>query len=186
MEFMSDENTQQYPFRSLGKSLRVMREKLRETLAEVSGAVEIEIDALSSFEQGAKRPSEDILLLLISHFGAKQVEATKLWELAEYEKPLHQQHDASKSNVLALPSEARISYTDLVHTTANQYGVVINFMQEAGPAGQPLIISRVGMSKEHARSLIEVLKVVLDGTTPKALPAPTTKSKKKSQEKTDH
>lgn len=185
MEVMSEENTRHYPYKSLGKSLRVMREKLRETLAEVSGAVEIEIEALNSFEQGTARPSEDILLLLISHFGAKEDEATKLWELAEYEKPVNKEPDTSKSNVLAMPGEARIAYTDLVHTTANQYGVVINFMQEAGPAGQPLIVSRVGMSKEHARSLIEVLKVVLDSTTPKALP-PSSKSKRKSQEKTDH
>ncbi len=185
MGLMSEENTRHYPFEDLGKCLRVMREKRRETLAEVSGAVEIEIEVLGSFEQGAERPSEDILLLLISHFGAKEDEATKLWELAEYGKTANKDAGARQHNVLAMPGEARISYTDMVHTTANQYGVVINFMQEAGPTGRPLIVSRVGMSKEHARSLIEVLTVVLNGPVTKALPPPK-KSKKKSQEKTDH
>lgn len=184
MEAMSQENTGAYPYKSLGKSLRSMREKFRESLAEVSGAVEIEPDTLTNIERGAVKPSEDILLLLISHFDVKEEDANKLWELAEYEPHTHQEFDVHRAGVLVMPGDARIVYTDIVHTAANQYGLVINFMQEAGPAGQPLIISRVGMSKDHARSLIEVLQQALNGPPPKTLPA-STKTKKKSSKKSD-
>ena len=78
------EPAKQFPFKSLGTSLKQTREKLQESLIEVSGAVEIEVDALSAIERGQDRPSEDILLLLISHFGIKDDHATKLWDLANY------------------------------------------------------------------------------------------------------
>lgn len=178
-----------YPYKSLGKSIRSLREKLRETVAEVSGAVEIEIDTLNNIELGAEKPSEDILLLLISHFGVKEEEATKLWELAQYEQHAHKEAEANKAGVVVMPAEMRIAYTDIVYTVANQYGLVINFMQENGPAGQPLIVSRVGMSKDHARSMIQILQEALEVATPKALPTtalkPKQKSQKKSQEKPD-
>jgi hypothetical protein len=58
--------------------------------------------------------------------------------------------------------DARILYTDMVHVSANGYGVVINFLQGLGPDNKPSIVSRVGMSKEHARSLVEVLQRTID------------------------
>ena len=156
-------------FGSLGKQLRSLREAIHETLAEVSGAVEIDIKELASFELGQQRPSEDILLLLISHFGAKDDEAVKLWELAGYnlEKiPGSHMHNDSegqaRQGVMVAPADARIVYTDMVHVMVNNYGVVMNFMQGAGPNLQPLAITRVGMSREHAKSVLEVLKTTLD------------------------
>ena len=56
------------PFKPLGSHLRYLREQIQESVAEVSGAVEIDMDALERFEQGVERPSEDILMLLINHF----------------------------------------------------------------------------------------------------------------------
>ena len=38
----------------------------------------------------------------------------------------------------------------------------MTFLQGAGPNNQPLAVSRVGMSKEHARSVLEVLKKTLE------------------------
>lgn len=142
---------------------------MHETLAEVSGAVEIEINDLASFELGKKRPEEDILLLLISHFGAKDDEAVKLWELAGYNMSkipgTNMQNDSDghvKQGVVVMPSDARIVYTDMVHVMVNNYGVVMNFMQGSGPNMQPLAVARVGMSREHAKSVLEVLKNTLE------------------------
>lgn len=187
---MSKEEQGKYPFQILGRRLRGMREKLRESLAEVSGAVEIEIDALNSIELGQQKPSEDILLLLISHFGVREEEATSLWELAQYDQQRpHKDNDTIRPSVMVMQGEARIIYTDVVHAVANQYGLVINFMQESGPAGQPLIISRIGMSREHAKSLIDVLKQTLESMeshVPQALPAPDNSKKTNKNKKTDH
>ncbi len=166
---MSDKNKADNPFKPLGEQLKHMRSKRNESLGEVSGAVEIDADQLSSFEQGQKCPSEDILLLLISYFGVKEDEATKLWELAGYtskgmpaEHMMNDDQGGVVSQVMVMPMDARIIYTDLVHVMVNNYGVVVNFMQGAGPNNQPLAVSRIGMSKEHAYSLLEVLQKTLE------------------------
>lgn len=170
-----------YPFYELGSRLKALREKHQESLSEVSGAVEIEPENLQAIEQGIERPVEDILLLLISHFGTKEDVATELWQLAGYDSdalPTHHAKNDSNGNVshgvIVMPIDTRIAYTDMVHVTVNNYGVVMNFMQTTGiPGAQPLAVSRLGMSHEHARSVIKVLQDTLDSHEPKHLPSDT-------------
>ncbi len=186
------ETNREFPYKTLGARLRGMREKLRESLAEVSGAVEIELDALTEIEQGVNRPSEDILLLLISHFALKEDEATKLWEIAGYEKideatamSIDESGDI-KNSVIVMPVDARIAYTDMAHVVANQHGVVVNFMQTNGPGNQPMAVSRLGMSREHAKSLVELLQRTIAGVeqpVQQALPAPKQSKEKKDSKK---
>lgn len=182
---MSEQSKKDFPFQQLGSFLKRHREKRQESLAEVSGAVEIEVTQLTDIELGKTRPSEDILLLLISHFAMKDDEATKLWEMAGFDQDdtpaTHMINDElgdAKSSVMVMPADARIVYTDMVHVMVNNYGVVMNFMQGAGPGNQPLAVSRIGMSKEHARSVMEVLKTTLEQSEkpvePKKLPSQTT------------
>lgn len=114
---MSDGISKQFPYRILGYQLRNLREKNDQTLVEVSGAVEIEADTLKSIEKGAVLPSEDILLLLISHFGLQNEAAMKLWKLAGYDKliessPAESDPLTQQSAVLLLPIDARIIYSD--------------------------------------------------------------------------
>jgi transcriptional regulator with XRE-family HTH domain len=176
----------EFPYKPLGTRLRRLREQLRETLAEVSGAVEIDIEALSSMERGTERPSEDILLLLISHFSAKEDEAEQLWHLAGYKREkLNEaaefegfetdEADPSRPIVMVMPMDARISYTDMAHVMVNDFGVVVNFMQTSGPNNKPFIVSRVGMSREHAESVVDMIQKALAQSAPKILPATTTK-----------
>src|SRR3990167_8315304 len=116
----------QNPFETLGTQLRHLREKRQETLAEVSGAVEIEPDTLNAMEEGTERPGEDILLLLISHFAAKEDIATKLWELAGFDQDelpvqnvVNNVHGQAQNGVVVLPGDTRIVYTDMVHVMVN-------------------------------------------------------------------
>jgi transcriptional regulator with XRE-family HTH domain len=186
------EQSSKLPYKSLGARLKRMREKLQESLAEVSGAVEIDIEALTAIEIGRTCPSEDILLLLISHFGVKEDEATKLWELAGYDQQqipfvhmINEENGGAKPSVLVMPADASINYTDMVHVMVNNYGVVMNFMQGAGPNNQPLIVARLGMSKEHAKSVLEVLQKTLEQDIQKSLPAPDAKKPGQRQQKSD-
>jgi transcriptional regulator with XRE-family HTH domain len=174
---MSEQSKRKIPYKHLGDQLKRLRQKSQESMAEVSGAVEIDIDTLSSIERGLERPSEEILLLLISHFSIKESDADKLWELAGYDRLGHvnthtDPASSLKQNVIVLPTETRIIYSDMVHVGANNFGVVINFLQSSGLNNQPLAIARIGMSKEHARSVIEILQKTLDASEPKALPSP--------------
>lgn len=173
---MSEIN-QELPYQVLGARLRRMREAQSESVAEVAGSVEVDLAVIDEIEQGKARPAEDILLLLISHFSVKEEEATKLWELAGYEKLDGLGDDNPlKNTVMVMPVDARIIYTDMAHVAANQHGLVLNFMQTNGPTNQPMIVSRLGMSREHAKSMVELLQQALSGTDnarpQQALPAP--------------
>jgi transcriptional regulator with XRE-family HTH domain len=166
---MEDKRSQKSPYRPLGRQLKALRELAKETLGEVSGAVEIDARQLASFELGQVRPTEEVLLLLISHFGAQDDEAVKLWELAGY--GVSKAAVAQMSSDLAngqnpnLQQEAKpILFTDVVDIMVNNYGVVMNFMQSSGPGSKPNAIARVGMSREHAKSVLQILQVTLAQT----------------------
>lgn len=165
---MSETYKSEQPFAPLGRRLKHMRVSRQESLAEVSGAVEIDIDHLEIIEQGKNRPSEDILMLLMSHFEIKEEAAEKLWQLAGY-NPIVTDND-NKNVVMITPDELKIVYTDMLHVSVNNFGVIMNFMQGGGSNGQPLAIARVGMSREHALSVLDVLQKTLAAQG--QLPAP--------------
>jgi hypothetical protein len=170
------------PFQTLGTHLRYLREQLQESLAEVSGAVEIDEAALERIESGRERPAEDILLLMISHFNMQDQEAVQLWELAGYdgEVPGHGKTDDdssgpqnSKPFVVLLAIDARTMYTDGADITANQAGITMHFTQANGQK-QPLPVARLGMSYEQAYRVLQGLQQALLRSKymqgPKALP----------------
>jgi transcriptional regulator with XRE-family HTH domain len=179
------------PYKQFGKLLAGIRNRLQESLAEVSGAVELEVDTISRYERGEERPSEDILSLLITHFDIKDDEADTLWELAGYDKngdPLNDAQPAVQT-IMMLPFDARIVYTDTAHVMINNYGVVMNFMQGGGANNQPVAVARVGMSLEHAKSVLDVLQKTItqaeaeNAKQAKTLPAPKTDRRKKDASK---
>ena len=166
---MNENNDINDTFRTLGWHLKFAREQLKETLAEVSGAVEIDERTLSLIEDGLQRPGEDVLLLLISHLKLEDAEATSLWTLAGYD-------ELDEPKQTAAQADNKIIYTDMVHVVVNDYGVVMNFMQGNGLTSQATGVARVGMSKEHAQRVLDMLQTALDKpklkAKPKYLPAP--------------
>lgn len=171
-------NEKERVWKNLGKQLKVLRTRAKESLAEASGAVEIDVKQLASFELGQARPSEDVLMLLISHFNAKDDEAVRLWEMAGYGNSGGGPTQALEINVTNTDAvDNKILFTDVVDVTVNNYGVVMNFMQGAGPNKEPSSIARVGMSREHAKSVLQILQLTLSQTelnSPKGLTNQTT------------
>lgn len=172
-------NQSQSPHAKFAARLKDLRAKTSRTSAEVCSAVEIDEDKLKSYESGEQLPSEDILMLLINHFDLDVKQAEDLWKLAGYKgKPSEEAYFGDFSADIAddtpdLPrmehvaiglsiQDPRIIYTDMVQVMANDHGVIMNFMQGAGSSKQPLAVSRVGMSKEHARSVLQMLQKTLD------------------------
>jgi transcriptional regulator with XRE-family HTH domain len=150
------------PYAVLGTHLRFVREQRSETLAEVSGAVEIDADTLERIEDGHERPSEDILMLLINHFNMQDQEAVQLWESAGYEgddAPGKLKSEVlEKAAVVVLAMDVRTMYSDGVIVDANKSGVVLSFMQAGQNAGQQVPVSKVGMSYEQAEMVIASLQ----------------------------
>jgi transcriptional regulator with XRE-family HTH domain len=168
MEVMSEQHAPNAPYKTLGNHLRYLREQSNETLAEVSGAVEIDEQALNRIESGQDRPAEDILLLMITHFSMSDHEAVQLWELAGYtgspevvrtsEQQPHE--ELQKAIVMFMAVDARTIYTDSADISCNQAGVTMSFAQTTGQ-NQANIVSRVGMSYEQAAKVSEALQMAL-------------------------
>ena len=158
-----DKPRSETPYKPLGRKLKELRNQANESLAEASGAVEIDVRQLASFELGQSRPTEDVLLLLLSHFGVKDDEAVRLWEVAGYSMAkipvVHMMSDPSNSP--STSSDSHVLFTDIVDVIVNNYGVVMNFMQNTGPASQPSTVAKVGMSREHAKSVLQILQATL-------------------------
>jgi transcriptional regulator with XRE-family HTH domain len=178
-------NRQEKPFTSLGNHLKYVREQAKQSLAEVSGAVEIDEQYLERIEAGVERPAEDILLLLISHFGVKDREAVQLWESAEYDndmpddiKPVEEQIVlGNKSVLMVMAVDNRTSYTDDITVIANSSGLTLQFGQTQGKAKANPVAS-LGMSHEQAEIVIKAMQSALlhskyNGHT-KLLPPPST------------
>lgn len=186
---MSDEKQ---PYKTLGKHLQYVREQSRQSVLEVSGAVEIDKERLERIEAGLERPAEDILLLLISHFGVGDREAVQLWELANYDTDIPEQirpdtgADAqfnAKNVVMLVGFDTRTIYSDGMELMLNDSGVTLNFTQTTGPS-QHLSVAKVGMSYQQAEQVLETLqKAVLRarylGNT-KLLPSHADKTNKKA------
>lgn len=157
------------PFAELGSALQSLRKSISESVAEAAGAVEIAEEELLQIEQGIQRPSEEILLLLINHFGTKEDEAVRLWEMAGYDasnddqQHIHDDHDPeiTKTVVMAISMDPRIMYSDSVQVNGNKHGVVLSFMQPGGGNIPAMPISRIGMSREQASKLVSVLQDTL-------------------------
>lgn len=157
------------PYIELGKRLSEIRKSLKETLPEVSGAVELDADIIQSYEKGETRPSEEVLGMLISHFEVKGEEADELWELAGYVDTVDSTTDAPNMvdmppvmpTVVVVPMDGKIVYTDKVNISVNNNGMVMNFMQES-VSGQAVAVSRVGMSVSHAKKMLEVMQKTID------------------------
>jgi hypothetical protein len=201
---MSEQNSAQnssdsQPYQNLGLRLRIMRQKFKESAAEVSGAVEIDVDMLKRFEQGAELPSEDILMLLISHFDLGDDEAVNLWELAGYDQQdMFCDHDHEhepdrvqnggetrmmKQPVVLLALESRVAYTNGAEIVGDKNGLVVNFTQFVDAAQGAVPVARVGMSYEQAENVLASLQRALlhgrYGRGPKSLPAPSSDPAKK-------
>ena len=177
---MNEQRQQDLPFKNLGERLKVIRQKLQESMAEVSGAVEIDEKDLQRIEQGQERPSQDILMLLISHFGMHDDEAAGLWQLAGYDPPSnHDDREAAdevangnRAAVLIMAVDPRVIYSDKVQVHANRTGVVINFSQSAADSQQGLTTARIGMSRDQAKTVLRSLQMALDASEQRQLPAP--------------
>lgn len=169
------------PFKTLGSHLKHLREESSESLAEVSGAVEIEELVLQRYEDGHERPAEDILSLLISHFDMLEHEASRLWELAGYkaeafgQKMIEEVMSGNKNVVMLLAVDMRTAYTDSLNVTTTKSGVTMQFNQTSGE-GNAQPVARLGMSYEQAEAVIAELQRALLHYKylkgPKGLPSP--------------
>lgn len=69
--------------------------------------------------------------------------------------PNHNTQNQQKVNLN--PEKTPILYTDNVFMTSHEFGIVIDFGQKLGPTTDTQIVSRIGMSREHAKKFLTEL-----------------------------
>ena len=154
---------------NLGLTLREIRTKTGEGIKTTSNKLGLDYSYLSKLENGLQRPSKQVLNQLIAHFNLTSSEARDIFMLAGYRRgvvSVSEDSDFQTEKVQSKPeilvrSDQVTLYSDSVGVDVNQYGFVLSFAQTLGPNKQ-LIVSRIGMSKEHIKSLVRVLSELLD------------------------
>ena len=159
----------EFPYKNIGQRIRQWRQQMHESIAEVSGAVEIDSEQLSKIENGAELPSEEILLLLISYLDVSEKDATQILEQAGYVRPEKSgglsamDEQIIKQTLMVIPFDNRILYSDSVNISATPNGVVMDFLQTTSNP-QPATIARIGMSLDHAVRMQNLLNEILSKT----------------------
>lgn len=82
--------------------------------------------------------------------------------MADKKKEEQQQQQGMNVNVNL--DTTPIFYTDSVFITTNQDGVTFDVMQRLGSTNQVRIVSRIGMSREHAKKFVVELSKLLEIT----------------------
>ncbi len=157
------------PYKALGAKIKHLRKQWHQSLGEVSGTLEIDEKILKEIESGKTLPPENIMNMLINHFLLTDDQADELRGLATIQR--EQATEAlvngledmiMKQIVMYLPVENKVVYTDSMNAIVNKHGVVLQFLQNSADNGsKPITVSQVGMSREHAEKVIEVLTKTL-------------------------
>ncbi len=79
---------------------------------------------------------------------------------------------STKDNQIAATGNSHVLFTDIVDVIVNNYGVVMNFMQNTGSNTQPAVVAKIGMSREHAKSVLQILQLTLSQTEKNILKLP--------------
>lgn len=172
------------PYKVLGLRLKQLREQAKQSLIEVSGAVEIDPKLLEQFEAGYKLPDEDILMTMMSFLKVPESESFKLLELAGYNIDSNSNvkidDQLLKQVMMVIPIDNRVAYSDRAVIEANKNGVVLNFL--VGDSGQ--VVSRIGMSNDTAQQIVlTLISQLKNAQNPKTVKAISAKSDKHLKQK---
>jgi Helix-turn-helix domain/Protein of unknown function (DUF3467) len=194
------------PYALLGETLRRYRESSSKSVDDLAAVMELKVSEITELEAGNLKPTENVIEMFSNHFRLSDMEEDMLWEQAGYPEPeMYQEgfcpghdnefescHDsANMHNIpgmpmsgelgvthIVVPLESRVLYTDMAHVMTSSNGVIVNFIQNNVANLPPIVVSRLGMSKEHAKQLISVLTEGLEKLDEQSKP-----KKQKTQQK---
>lgn len=79
----------------------------------------------------------------------------------EKNKKNPQQHFQHDVQINLNPDTTPILYTDSILMNTNEDGVTLDIAQKVGPTKQLKIVSRIGMSRNHAKKFVKKLSELL-------------------------
>lgn len=165
----------------LGTKLRNLRKKRGESLAITAQAINTDRAYLNKIELGTIKPSERLLEKLLVHFSVEGNQATMLKQLAGHnplklavvverkeDTPMANHSSAPVASPIHMPQvtinpiQTPVLYTDSIFVNSSEYGLVLDIAQSMGDGVQQNIVTRIGMSVEHAKKLIATMQDHLD------------------------
>lgn len=72
-----------------------------------------------------------------------------------------QKTEESEFKINLNPEKSPILYTDLIFMNTNEDGITLDICQKIGPSNQLNIVSRIGMSRNHAKKFVKKLSELL-------------------------
>ncbi len=60
-------------------------------------------------------------------------------------------------NINVDPMRTPVLYADSIRLTSNENGMVLDIAQSVAGTNQAVVVSRIGMSREHAKKLAELI-----------------------------
>lgn len=150
--------------KELGIALKAYRVAADESTGQLADAVESDEKYIKQIESGLTAPNIELLELLARHYSLREQEAKRLMELAGHKTDdFELRLDSGDLSLDKLTKDfdvlmSPVFYSDMVNVVSNKYGLTINFVQDSGNGEKPIVIARVGMSHEHAKSIIRVLE----------------------------
>lgn len=164
-------------FVDFGHRIRMYRVQKGENITQAAKGLELDRTYLSRLENGHLQPTRKLLEKICEYYLIPEDEASEIYTLAGYAgKDIVMQNKkgegverrmegnqisesrGAKGIELNVPSNAVVLYTDSAFVTTNEFGICIDFAQRLGSTNKHNVVTRVGMSKEHARALIKVLQ----------------------------
>jgi transcriptional regulator with XRE-family HTH domain len=163
----------------IGRKLKQYRESDGHSLSEAARLLGEDKSYLSRVETGNKRPSGNLIKKIITVYGISDVEKILLYNLIE--KIIGKEVNLKKfmasnkidspadkvNNVVGqtanqlqieVPQGLNALYSDLVSITSNPHGYILDFAQTVGPTNRCIVVSRIGMSEQHALALYNALR----------------------------
>lgn len=166
-------------FQTLGSTLRQYRENFNLSISELSRILKIDRTHLSKIENGHERPSLGLLNKLIWHYSLSGSQANELISLARHSASLtvisnkQLESDGRKEGIMEakqnsgvqinIPNNVPVLYCDSVFMNSTEFGLTLDFAQTFAGSNQQNVVTRIGMSFEHASKMIEVLNKHLLG-----------------------
>lgn len=152
-------------FSRVGKKIREFRMRNNDTLVELAKFLNMDVGNLSKVETGKRGLPPETLNKIADKYKLSPDDRTQLFVASGYSrggegvyKNMNQEENRQvKTQNFNVPNNLPVLFSDSIGLTSSKFGLVFDFGQRVGPTDQVNIVARIGLSKEHAEALIQVL-----------------------------
>lgn len=149
----------------LGQTLRIKRTENNLSSGDAAQKLKLSPAYYSRLENGKEKPSPDLLNKIAVEYNLPLEDQRLLSQLAGYTTNAESeggntsvatqalQEVQIKVNAEALP----VLFSDSMFVTVSENGVVFDFAQKVGPTNEQQIVTRVGVSYNHAEKIHKLL-----------------------------